>query len=632
MPPMKRKRQEPQQELSSCLTTCTHPPADWKTLAEDALIAICSFCDLIDILSLRCSCSVFRSSSQHELKQRGTLSFSSLVGNFPHEPTQTQTQTQGRIDYNDNTISYWLKKDKQDECANRILTEVLDLEGGSRNFRCHRIDFCNMRNISSLALAPQHLNTLVTLDLSFCSRLEPNMLMNVITDRTTTSATSSTYTPPAPPLEELYLNGCRKIKGVHVSRLVRFFTEIKVLHLSGCSQTVDDACVEHICSLRNLQSLDLMGFNRITDRCSIAIFTKLNHLQLLNVDNCERLRWNFLLPFLQGLESWLDDASADEIISVCSTASNGDASKVRSSILASDSMDHWDLFSFRLQVANVSFGPSTRGGLLPYGLSALAITSLGCLREVNVSGARIVDDDVKVLVISCKDSLKSLEMRCCDNIGDASLHHISQFGENLVNLDISACINITDAGMTGLYLCRRLSSLKASSLMHVTDRSISSLGSLKRLVVLDLHNCSKVTKRSIERLLRELPLLVEVDARNISPSRNTIHADDKRSLSIFNGKRCNTGDAGSMNLFHRCSVRQCSQRTTVQQGARPRRMYHCRQCALLPKFNRGMCKACAVHCHKAHTGVYVGAVTIFYCDCAFGFQPKDCGLLKTYIP
>jgi hypothetical protein len=71
-----------------------------------------------------------------------------------------------------------------------------------------------------------------------------------------------------------------------------------------------------------------------------------------------------------------------------------------------------------------------------------------------------------------------------------------------------------------------------------------------------------------------------------------------------------------------CSVIESSQRTSVQQGVIARRMYHCTQCNLLPRYNRGTCLACSERCHQGHAGVYLGAITYFYCDCAFGFQPN----------
>jgi len=585
---------------------------DWNTIAEDIVITICSYCDLNDILALRRVSSFFRRGTQLDTMNRDSLYFSALVGNYNTESFA------GRIDYDDNKRSQWVKKDKQEECVRTMLEEGSQRPQGQCRHR--HIDLCNMRNVISLVLAPQHMTNLVVLDLSNCARLEPHFLLNII-------AAVDDSPPPPPALRELYLTGCRRIGGTAISSIVQFFTNLTVLHLAGCSQTIDDKCVSQICnSLPDLQSLDLMGFNRITDVSSIEMFRRLNQLKYLNVDSCEKLKWNFLSRHCHNLERWLAASSPEDLLSICEIARAGNVSNLKG-LLSMQSMDV-DIFCFNLEVANMSFGPSVRGGLPAFALSTLALASFGRLREVNVSGStHVVDDDVKVLLCTCSDSLKSLEIRCCDNLGDPSLVAISQYGKQLVFLDVSACFKMTDVGVEELQWCSNLSTFKASSLLNLTNKSVSCLGRLKKMVLFDLHNCPKVTSQAIKKLLLECPSLVEVDARNICPSKHTIPMDDKKKLTIYNGKRCNASNP--FNLLHCCSVRQSSQRTTIQQGSRPRRMYHCGQCKLLPKFDRGMCSACAATCHKGHAGVYLGSVTFFYCDCAFGFQPHHCSLMTT---
>ena len=429
-----------------------------------------------------------------------------------------------------------------------------------------------------------------------------------------------------------------------MTRLTEYFTEIQVLHLSGCSQAMNDKSIIQICNHlhHNLESFDLSGFNRITDASSIAIFRTLKKLRYLNVNHCERLHWDFLAPFRQGLEEWWTEqvilagegAAADEdqgrapLFDVCNLARSGNVHSLRvaQSFSSFGHLMDWDMISFQMEIADISFGASTRGGLQKYGLAALAMTSFGRLREVNVSGSQIVNADVHVLSVVCRDSLKSLDVRCCDHIGDDSLRSISQYAKNLVNLDLSACINMTDVGVAELQHCERLTCLKMASLTSITNISISSFGSLSNLLVLDVHNCRFLTKEAIKELLGQLPLLVDVDARNIAHDnwKCAITGEDKKGLAIFNGKKCRhhaglqRGESSQC-----CSVTESSRRVTIQQGARPRRMYHCTECDLVPKFNQGMCGGCAIHCHKDHfSSVYMGAVTYYFCDCAFDFVPE----------
>ena len=687
---------------------------NWKTLARDALITICSFCDLNDILAVRRTCSCFRSSARDEAKQRTSLSFSELAGVFKDhrvqseselanntkddkdedkhknvkdedqecQDTNTNTSQSTRhgsarafVDYYDNRISQRLKKDKQEECVSTILDEVLQefctSTGTSTSSRYQHLDFCNLRDLVAprLRLRPRHLEKLVTLDLSFCSRLEPYVLLDIVPTTShpistsnsnsnsnslsnsaiTTSTISmhtSTHTRVPPPLRQLYLAGCRKFKGDHVTRLTEYFTEIQVLHLSGCSQAMNDKSIIQICNHlhHNLESFDLSGFNRITDASSIAIFRTCKKLRYLNVNHCERLHWDFLAPFRQGLEEWWTEvilagagagagAAADEdqgrasLFDVCSLARSGDVHSLRvaQSFSSFGHLMDWDMISFQMEIADISFGASTRGGLQKYGLAALAMASFGRLREVNVSGSQIVNADVHVLSVVCQDSLKSLDVRCCDHIGDDSLRSISQYAKNLVNLDLSACINMTDVGVAELQHCERLTCLKMASLTSITNISISSFGSLSNLLVLDVHNCRFVTKEAIKELLGQLPLLVDVDARNIAHDhwKCAITGEDKKGLAIFNGKKCRHAGLQRGESSQCCSVTESSRRVTIQQGARPRRMYHCTECDLVPKFNQGMCGGCAIHCHKDHfSSVYMGAVTYYFCDCAFDFVPE----------
>ena len=335
-----------------------------------------------------------------------------------------------------------------------------------------------------------------------------------------------------------------------------------------------------------------------------------------------------LRPYCRWLKLWLEGrptagggAPEDEVARVCSLVGNCTDMKETLFVGINTAEDGFDIFDFNLEVANISFGPSVRGGLPTYALCTLALVSFGRLREVNVSGStHVIDKDIEILLQSCGGCLKSLEIRCCDRLGDSCLYSISNHGSCIVFLDISACFKITDGGLKQLQRCATLTSLRASSLLSITDAAVACLSRLKKMVLLDLNNCPNLTPNVMKKLLHECPLLVELDARNISANRTTsISIQDRSGLSIFNGKRCNS--RRKFNLFECCSVRESSQRNNLL--GKPRRIYHCTQCKLLPRFNRGICNSCAMNCHRDHAGVYIGAVTYFYCDCAFDFQAQS---------
>lgn len=573
---------------------CESVVVEWKTLSEDPLILICAYCDLNDVMSLRCTSSFFRKAAKKELKFRTVLHFSTFVGRAPNGTSR---------DYDDNVVSQVWKKDMQEECVNAILDDI-----SKEETRCQHMDFSNLSCIHQSKLSQSLIRGLFVLDLSNCKSMDLQVLVSL--------PTASKF-----PLRELYLTGCRQLQGSHISSMTSFFPKLRVLHLSGCSQTIDDSAIIRICNQsKELVSLDLMGLNRITDIGMNVLFRRLN-LKHLNINYCEKIELGFLSAQCNALKRLIERSSAEEIISICNDAVTNNSSDVLQRNLGMSNPYQIN----NLEVVDMSFGTSVRGGARAYSLSNFALASRGRLREVNISSSTgIVDDDIKILLMTCTNSLKSLEVRCCDNIRDPALEYIAQYGKHLAFLDFSACFNVTDEGVAQLQNCSMLTSLKMSSIHSLTDRSIAQLCELRKLVFLDLRSCVNVTTSAVRNVLQKCPLLVEIDARNIGSSLHAITSEDKRNLSIFNGRRCNTAStANTAGTLRCCSAIFSSQRTSLHQGVTAKRMYHCTQCNLLPQYNRGVCLICSEKCHKnkGHAGVYLGAITYFFCDCAFGFQP-----------
>jgi len=581
---MKRKRYE-------CFTTTV----EWRTLAEDPLVIICSYCDLNDVMSLRCSSSFFRSAARKELNNRKVLHFSALASRCSSKKDSNGI----RRDYDDNQISQIWKKDKEDECVNAILNDTSKINVEKAGC-CRRMDFANLSSIHIINFPQNLVRGLLVLDLTNCKSLDPQVLVSLNPNVNTHNSRIQ--------LRELYLTGCRQFNRGHIHSLVKICPDLMVLHLSGCSQTIDDSTLKFICfHLTMLESLDLLGLNKI--KHIFYVFQHLKKLKHLNINHCEKIDMSFLRHQCIALKLLVQGSSKEELFAVCKdAASEGDMFGNRQPSYLSD-----------LEVADISFGTSVRGGAPAYSLASFALASRGKLREVNVSGSRIVDDDIKILLMTCT-KLKSLEIRCCDNIHDLALEYIANYGKQLCFLDFSACFYVTDEGVAQLAKCSNITSLKMSSIHSLTDKSIIPLHQLRKLILLNVNSCINITTTAIKTLLRECLLLVEVDARNIGGIRNEIKKDDRRNLSIFNGKRCKV--VSRSGILRCCSVIESSQRTSVQQGVIARRMYHCTQCNLLPRYKRGTCLACSERCHQGHAGVYLGAMTYFYCDCAFGFQPN----------
>jgi hypothetical protein len=103
-----------------------------------------------------------------------------------------------------------------------------------------------------------------------------------------------------------------------------------------------------------------------------------------------------------------------------------------------------------------------------------------------------------------------------------------------------------------------------------------------------------------------------VDARDTAGATTCAVGE---SLVFINGIR-RTPNIADVRL---CAARQHSQRLKASQGVSPQQMWHCADCELVPRRNRGMCFACASSCHRGHE-IYLGSLTRFYCDCAYGFS------------
>jgi len=581
---------------------------EWRTLAEDPLVLICSFCDLNNVLSLRCASSFFRNAAHQELRDRKVLHFSALGSRCSSKKASNDGI---RCDYDDNQISQVWKKENQDECVNAILDVMSEVNGEEAG--CRYLDFANLSYIRLINFPQNLVRSLLVLDLTNCKLLDPQFLVSL--NKTATSKLQ---------LRELYLTGCRKFHGGQIMLLARMCPDLRVLHLSGCSQTIDDTVLKFICiHLTKLESLDLMGLNRIKDISHV--FQNLKKLKHLNINHCEKIDMGFLQHQCIALKLLVERSTREELFAICKDAA---CENVLQKNLGNMLGDMQNLHLSDLEVADISFGTSIRGGAPAYSLASFALASRGKLREVDVSGSTsIVDDDIKILLMTCTQ-LKSLEIRCCDNISDHALESIAVHGKHIVFLDFSACFKVTDEGVAQLQNCSKITSLKMSSIQSLTDRSIVPLRQLRKLILLNVHSCVNITTSAVRTLLHECPMLVEIDARYIGGIRNTINKEDKRQLSIYNGKRCNV--VNTTDILRCCSVITSSQRTSAQQGVIARRMYHCTGCNLLPRYNRGMCLACSERCHKGHAGVYLGAITYFYCDCAFGFHPhSSCTALRS---
>ena len=566
---------------------------DFEALAVDTIDIIFSFLDVVELFCLRYISIFFRDVSSSHFSKKKEIMFSQLVGRVKSRDDATKY-----VDYDDNPVPYLIPKNKQNYIVNSILETI---ESSRRDCRgicaLEKIECNNLMQLERIHLSEYICRNLKVVDFTNCKSLMTCSL--------------SLLENSDSMIEELYLDGCKRISAEEIARLTKVLHRLRVLHLGGCSQLLNDATVEAICrNLPHLESIDLMGLNKITDRSVQAIFFHLKNLKYLNIDYCERIRLEYLSQQFILMEALFETGTAEEIVDRIHNGDNGSFQ----GFLQNDEIGKI-IVCKGLQVANLSFGSSLRGGCPAYSLAYLSLSTLGQLKEVNVSSSsKIVDDDIKILLLTCGNALVSLEMRCCDNLTDESLSYIGKYGRKLTILDISACFKISNQGIENVSKCSTLTSLKLSSNSLITDIGTIYLGNLKNLLVLDLKNCANITSYAIGIVIHNCKHLVELDVRNTGFAASEFsNLQMKQHINFFNGKRC------CRPIASKCSFKETSMRHAAKDGIRTRRMYHCTECNLLPKYGRGICLSCIEKCHSNHEGIFLGSMTYFYCDCPFLF-------------
>jgi len=155
-------------------------------------------------------------------------------------------------------------------------------------------------------------------------------------------------------------------------------------------------------------------------------------------------------------------------------------------------------------------------------------------------------------------------------------------------------------------------------------------------MILDIHECSKVDPIAVYKTVRQLPYLVDVNAKGIglgSPSLSTCLRNDfstPRTLKFVNQRlfhhpasrvtpetqsAIESASQQNGNRGACCVVRSQSQRLSASVPLAP--MYHCIDCKLTPALDRGFCVECQQRCHAGHK-TFLGSYCRFSCDCPFG--------------
>ncbi|KAF7730860.1 F-box and leucine-rich repeat protein 4 [Apophysomyces ossiformis] len=179
-----------------------------------------------------------------------------------------------------------------------------------------------------------------------------------------------------------------------------------------------------------------------------------------------------------------------------------------------------------------------------YGLSVRSI----CLSRL---GSRITDCDVRIIVRYC-DNLRDLKLSGCVNITDKSLQHISlsACAPKLRELTLKNCRNVTDNGLLSLAKsCISLEHLHLGGCVRLSNYGVTSIvrtsgNTLRRICLSD---CDRLTGRSVREIAQTCSTRLEwLDIGRIGTVQ---HADYEVLVnSCPNLVRLNAGRAKSMFL------------------------------------------------------------------------------------
>lgn len=594
-------------------------------LSEEVLSRIFAFCDAADWMALRQTNRAFRKSCRLTVARAKSLNLSFLLKLWDG-PRCRRKQSRSSI----------IKA--QEECVLRLLIDD--------RLSCQRLELSGLQYVTGASGWLEHVLSsssnpnLVSLDLSGCKHVNSRRFQDAIDSSSIATAHNVLH---------LNLQGCHRIGADAVLSISLKLTRLKTLLLGGCSQTIDGRCLRSICAnLRQLHALGLDGLKRISDADSQALLTLPSTMECLTLSGCERIRMNFMNTLCSALRFRIDTELGGTgihylshlIRSASMEAFRNYLNEGRFVIDLSSAFEGWR----NLRVLHLDVG-LPRSGLATGALGLMACFSFGALREVNISGCEAVSSlDILVLAGTCANTLTCLEMRACVGIRDSALKALAEHCTRLAYLDISACFHVTDNGLIELCKgCSPLRSLKVADLL-LTDKAVLAIGGLvserncayvaskscgvKHLLLLDVRNCEQVTSRALGRLVSQCPLLVEIDARNTKDTNvyATVISSvtPSHSLRIINGRRCTSqSSCEATTNSNCCSAEHNSQRLKASHGVALQPMFHCMDCGLLPSCNRGVCSSCASVCHRGHR-TYVGSLTRFYCDCAYGIGAGEC--------
>lgn len=306
-----------------------------------------------------------------------------------------------------------------------------------------------------------------------------------------------------PNLETLNLSGCYSITDANLcSAFNQDLPNLKILNLSLCKQITDTSLNRIAYHLKNLENLDLGGCSNLTNASLSAIAIQLKKLQRLNLRSC----WHITDQGICQLAGLNKEKNVNE---KSSSANQSLALKYLGlqdcPRLTDEALKYISEGLPTVDAINLSFCISVTDS----GLKHLA--KMPNLKELDLRACDNISDIGMSYLVEGGCTVTSLDVSFCDKIGDPALHHLSQGLFQMHSLSLNHC-QITDEGV--MRIAKNLLDLETLNIGQcdkVTDKGLQTLAEyLHNLHTIDLYGCTQLSKAGLDAIMK-LPKLTTVN-------------------------------------------------------------------------------------------------------------------------
>nr|CDS32125.1 fbxl20 [Hymenolepis microstoma] len=310
-------------------------------------------------------------------------------------------------------------------------------------------------------------------------------------------------------LKELKVMGCHDISSRGVGHIASRSFGLLLLNLSHCGQNITDEAMIHLAMGCPFLRALFISLCHITDaglRALAGTLPPTTAVEMLGITLPTGSSGGF-----QGLSTSTHAGNGRSMRS----ARHRPASETGGGLFANGSGGvshrHSSASAYPLTT------PSSPSGWLTGSASALHSKPLviaGCkeLRVLEISQCiQITDAGLAALARNCVN-LEKLDLEYCSQVTDSTLIQLATYCPRINTLVLSHCDQITDEGISRLVegLCgpQQLQRLAMDNCPLLTDSSLEMLGSVcQNLCQVDLYDCQLITRQGIENLKQQNPRL-----------------------------------------------------------------------------------------------------------------------------